>query len=182
MRRGWLALVVEMLVLMDLTIHMGVCVCVRVHVCVNLGVDLRGPTEAGGSQAHQSLAGVVRASQGTTGGGGAGLFVRDVVVSVDYRYVPGSQGVVEPTAVAQPEYDSAYDEEGCCRDADDQRPGQAGAQVWRSQCVLHLRVWTHNSGEISDSSTDLSFLKCYKTRYNKNNPLPFHPSKVPFNS
>lgn len=105
-----------------------------------------------------------------------------MLVSVGHGHGVGGQGVVASAAVAQPEYNGAYDEEGCCRDADNQRPGQAGAQVWRSQCVLHLRVWTHNSGEISDSSTDLSFLKCYKTRYNKNNPLPFHPSKVPFNS
>lgn len=73
MRGGWLALVVEMLVLMDLTIHMGVGVCV--HVCVNVRVNLRGPTKDRGSQAHQSMAGVVRAIQGITGGVGAGLFV-----------------------------------------------------------------------------------------------------------
>lgn len=70
-----------------------------------------------------------------------------MLVSVGHGHGVGGQGVVASAAVAQPEYNGAYDEEGCCRDADNQRPGQAGAQVWRSQCVLHLRVWQH--GEVS---------------------------------
>lgn len=80
------------------------------------------------------MAGEVRG--GTTGG--AEVLVDGVVVSV--RAGAGGEGAVPAAVVAQPEHDGADDEQGSRRDANDQGPGQARAQVGRGHRVLHLRV------------------------------------------
>lgn len=60
---------------------MCVCMGVGVHVRVNLGVSLRGPTKARGSHSHKSVGGEVRAAVA----GDAVIFIGAMSLSIGCR-------------------------------------------------------------------------------------------------
>lgn len=140
---SWSALVVEMLVHFSIHVCMRVCVGVCVQVRVHFGVTLWGVTKGWSTTPYEPLDGEVRASTAL----GAGLLVRDVVVSVGYR--PGWEGTLPQPAVAQPQHNGAHHEKSSCWDTNDQGPRETRAQMGRGHRFLHLRIYANTSIYIS---------------------------------
>lgn len=60
------------------------------------------------------------------------------MVSIGCR--PGRQSALASAAVAQPEHDGSYDEQGSSWDPNDQRPGKTGADVAGNDVLIYLGI------------------------------------------
>lgn len=105
-----------------------------VHVSVDLGINLWWTAESWGPHRHKPLVGQVRVD----GALHAGLLIRNVMVSIGRR--SGRQSTLASAAVAQPEHDGAYDEQGSSWDPNDKRPGKTGADVAWNHIFFHLGI------------------------------------------